>query len=411
MATISSPILRKGLQNLCVIQPFWGALALHMEFVRDDSERNPTLRTDGKRIYYNHTFCQTLTPGFASFVLAHEVSHPMLQHLSRPFKPNPKDQRTYGKTKNGKVWHYHPDIYNCAGDRVINLMLKDSGFQIWPKSLIDKSDRGLTTEQVYDKLFQDTTFIEIDGQGEGTGTACSTQPADGSAGPDPTIGRDLDPSEGPASDFDPQEFTEIVVKAASIAKAQGKLPANVAEMIKEATEPQYPVYMLLERFVDSTIHDEDYSWRRPHRDFMSRGIILPSAYSERISHVVLVYDTSGSVPDADLARFHRVGGDIIRRLEPRKLTVVQCDAGISGVRHIEKRSDWPRTIKCKGRGGTSFVPPFDLVKREKWQPSCLVYLTDMYGDFPPRDPGFPTLWVSTTKESKAPFGTTIYFNG
>jgi predicted metal-dependent peptidase len=230
---------------------------------------------------------------------------------------------------------------------------------------------------------------------------------------DPVIGQDIDPQEGPAEDFSPQEFTEIVAKAASIAKAQGKLPSSVAGMIKEATEPQYPVYMLLENFVDSATRDDDMSWKRPHRDFMSRGVIMPSAYSDKVSHVVLCYDTSGSVPDEDLTRFHRVGGDIIRRLRPQKLTVMQVDASLKEefIIEVEHDRDWPTEIKSSGRGGTSFKPPFDYLQKKNIVPSCLVYLTDMYGDFPDRPPIYPTLWISTTKDTKGPFGQTVYFNG
>lgn len=445
MAIESKP-LRKGLQQLCMMQPFWGTLALHMEFVAKppdwdrwpkdpedpDSTKGATLMTNGKQIFYNKTFTDSLSVGLCCFVIAHEVSHPFLHHLERPFKSHGRDKHTWGKTRDGKVWHYHPQVYNVAGDYVINMMLEDAGFQLWPKALKDPKFRGKTTEQVYWEILPpiqeqqqcsscagsgaDPSMEETGGeacpdcegsgeQTEGNGKSIGKLPS-----PDPITGHDLDPSQGPAEDFNQQEFNEIVTKAATIAKAQGKLPGSVAGMIKEATEPQYPVYMLLQNFIDSAILDDDMSFKKPHKHFMNQGIVMPSYYSERVSHVVLVYDTSGSVPDEDLGRFHRVGGDIIRRLKPMKLTVIQCDARVSDWIEVERDSDWPRSIKCTGRGGTSFRPPFAELRKRMIHPSCLVYLTDMYGDFP-EPPPYPTLWISTSKGQHGPFGTTIYFNG
>jgi predicted metal-dependent peptidase len=419
MGAIESKRLRDGLKQLVMMQPFWGTLALHMELVRDD--KIETLSTDGKRIRYNKPFCDSLSVGLCAFCIAHEVSHPFLHHLDRPFKPCPHHGgKTFGRAKGGRVWHWHPDVWNCAGDYVINLMLREAGFQLWPKCLISDEYKKMTTEQVYKEIcppILDMKCSGCGGSGKSDGEDGEQCPACGGSGdgsgmpqPDPITGHDLDP-DGPAEDFSQQEFSEIVTKAATIAKAQGRLPASVQGLIKEATEPQYPVYMLLEQFIDEAIRDEDMSWKRPHRDFMSRGIIMPDYYSERVSHVVLVYDTSGSVPDSDLSRFHRVGGDVIRRLKPKKLTVMQVDARLHSVTNVERESDWPREIKCTGRGGTSFKPPFVEVAKKNMQPSCLVYLTDMMGDFPERRPLYPVLWISTTKDAKGPFGMTVHFNG
>lgn len=432
MSKITSKPLRQGLTQLCMMQPFWGTLALHMEFVEDP--KIETLNTDGKRIRYNKKFVDTLSVGLCAFVIAHEVSHPFLRHLDRPFRINPKDPRTWGRTRDGKTWHYHPEVWNCAGDYVINLMLKDAGFQLWPKCLMDLKYRGMTTEKVYEAIMPQNPPPPNGGKG-GKCDHCSGEGEDPNGMPgepcpdcggsgqqaggydplpgcDPITGNDID-ANGPAADFSPQEFTEIVTKAATIAKAQGKLPGSLTDMLKEATEPQYPVYMLLERFVDTACKDEDQSWKRPHRDFMSRGIIMPSAYSDRISDVALVYDTSGSVPDEDLSRFHRVGGDIIRRLKPIKLTVYFVDSRLQSSIEINSDKDWPREVKntALGRGGTSFKPIFKHLAEKNSKPSCLVYLTDLCGDFPNKAPLYPTLWISTSKDLKSPFGHTVFFNG
>jgi predicted metal-dependent peptidase len=216
----------------------------------------------------------------------------------------------------------------------------------------------------------------------------------------------------PATDVSEQDWNEIVVKAAAIAKAQGHLPASIEGIITEATEPQYPFYLILEQFIDECTKGDDYSWHKPHRDYFSRGIIMPGPYDESISHVVIAFDTSGSVDDESLTRFARITGDIMRRLKPKRLTLIMCDAGIEedSVLEVNDWRDWPREVKTTGRGGTSFKPVFDWVRENRISPSCLVYMTDMYGDFPTDPIAYPVFWASTSKGETAPMGRTVFIN-
>lgn len=59
-----------------------------------------------------------------------------------------------------------------------------------------------------------------------------------------------------------------------------------------------------------------------------------------------------------------------------------------------------------GGGGTDFGPCFDWLDEHGIQPQTLVFLTDLYGSFPPSAPGYPVLWASTGNR-KAPFGEVI----
>ena len=60
----------------------------------------------------------------------------------------------------------------------------------------------------------------------------------------------------------------------------------------------------------------------------------------------------------------------------------------------------------KGGGGTDFRPVFDYVQQHGYQPSCMIFLTDLYGDFPKHAPEYPVMWVASNNE-KAPWGTTV----
>jgi predicted metal-dependent peptidase len=59
-----------------------------------------------------------------------------------------------------------------------------------------------------------------------------------------------------------------------------------------------------------------------------------------------------------------------------------------------------------GGGGTDFAPVFEYVEQQGLAPQALVFLTDLYGPFPEREPHYPVIWVSTSSQV-APFGETI----
>lgn len=399
--------MQRAISNLVLTQEFWASIVLHLRFV-EVKEPPPLLApfaetfragTDGTHLFYSRKFMEGLTPAVASFVLAHEAAHAMLLHLVRIYEASGIGGNgfTYHKDKLGRKLAKDPTLWNCAGDYVINLMLKDSGFTLWDQCLLDTRFAGMTTEQVYKILKQ-----ENPGGGGGTGGSPGGQP-------DPRIGGDLVmPEAGTDHKTEAEAWKERITAAAAVAKSRGHLPASIEGLIEEMTKPQYPVWHLLEQYVDTCIRSgRDSSWKYPDRTMWPYGIVLPSDYDETIPHVFLWYDTSGSVSNLQLAKFHTIAGDIIRNLHPDRLTIGQCDAGVHGEPlDITKSDDWPTSIKCTGRGGTSFKPPFTWMEEHSIRPTVCVYLTDLEGDFPEFAPPYPVLWVSVNPNT-APWGDTL----
>ena len=96
----------KAKTALILEHPFFGNLAMNMPF--ELSEDVPTAATNGSRVLFNPSFCEPLKDEELLFLVAHEVCHPMLEHI---FRLNGRDH---------KRWNY-------AGDAVINPMLEDEG--------------------------------------------------------------------------------------------------------------------------------------------------------------------------------------------------------------------------------------------------------------------------------------------
>ena len=98
--------LSKAKTALILDHPFFGNLAMNMPQIITDAV--PTAATNGKHILYNPDFCKGLNNDNLVFLIAHEVMHPALDHITR-------------------VGERDPERWNYAGDTVINPMLVDEG--------------------------------------------------------------------------------------------------------------------------------------------------------------------------------------------------------------------------------------------------------------------------------------------
>ncbi len=104
--------------------PFFGHLLLSMPIKEDNSI--PTFAVDGKFIYYNSEFIQTLGMDDLKFILMHETMHPAFFHLTRK------------GTRDHTIW-------NMAGDYVINRLLVDEGMKPPADVLLD--NRSFVTKR------------------------------------------------------------------------------------------------------------------------------------------------------------------------------------------------------------------------------------------------------------------------
>lgn len=167
--------------NDCV---FLGNLALRLELV-DATAWCPTAATDFKHLYYNRDFIDRCSLDETKFVVAHEVMHCVYDHFSRRENRDPR-------------------LYNCAGDYMINLELKDLGIGSFPSTstmmdpayeefikenfpdryrkykkefsggepgvLCEEKYRDMSSEEIYDILKKDQDEQDKqNGQGEGDG--------------------------------------------------------------------------------------------------------------------------------------------------------------------------------------------------------------------------------------------------
>ncbi len=378
----------KARANLLIEQPFFGTLALRLKIVETD--RVDTAATDGKHLFYNAKFVDKLTSHETMGLVAHEVMHCVLQHMTRRQERN-------------------PTVWNVAGDLKINGHLLDSGFILPEGGLVDKEHKydEDSTEAVYAKLISEYTTpdgIIVDGD------IVDGAIVDGI--PTPTWGLVEDAGKNDVENVSgaqlESDWQVAVNQAAELAKAQGKLPGDIERIIGEVLQPLVDWRQVLWPFFTNTVRDE-YTWRKPHRAYIGEDEYLPAMYNESCGTIAICVDISGSVSNAELQQFWSEIVAVAKETQPSKIICIGCDDIVQNVFEWEDLTALlEEPPEFTGGGGTKFSPCFEKLDELDEDIEACVYLTDLGSDDFGDEPYYPVLWVSTDKHERAPWGETIY---
>ena len=190
------------------------------------------------------------------------------------------------------------------------------------------------------------------------------------------------------------------------ARHMGSLPAGIEREVERVAPAALDWREILLRFL-STCADSDYTWTVPNRRYVFQNIYMPSRWEQRLEHVVVAVDTSGSVDRATLALFMGEVATVLEFFDTR-LTVLFHDTKVQGVSSLA-RGDLPDLLVPVGGGGTDFRPIPKKISDEGIHPACLVWFTDLECNRFPEDPGYPVLWVTPERSGeKPPFGTVVF---
>ena len=354
--------LAKAKTALVLEHPFVGTIALTMPFRLDDSV--PTAATNGKRVLFNPEFSSDMTDEELKFLVAHECFHPMLEHNFR------RGERNHRK-------------WNQAADYVINQLLTDEGIGKMPK-------QGLLNPSIYQA-------------GKGMSEGIYNILPDNPDSDDPLD--DCEDGEGTPADQSQQqaEWKVKVAQAAQAAKMMGKMSANMQRLVNEVLQPKVDWRDVLMRFLIKCKND-NRSFARPNRRFISQGLYLPTVSGEVMGDVCFAVDCSGSITQDTINQFAAEISNVKDDLAPTAVHVLYFDSEVS---HVESYGpDDALDIKPHGGGGTDFAPVFDKIRELNIEPVAVVFLTDLccHSFGTPTDA--PVLWV-TTDPGTAPFGEVV----
>lgn len=353
--------LSKVLVKTIATEPFYATLL--MQCKPKLSEAYPTAWVTRNAMFFNPRFVLKHSVDELLGVAVHETLHRVFGHVFRLGQRDPRK-------------------WNVVTDALINdIIVRQQGYKLppwvvmWPETQV----RGKTAEELY----AETEDPEGDGGFGGGGDMID---------------------EGQGSETDELANKRLVAGAIANAKAAGKMPAGLDRMITDLMEPQKDWKELLEVALTSALIGNDlFSYSKPSVVSRMIGAALPTlSRSVGMRRLVCGIDTSGSIQEAELKMFVSELRGITNAIGIEEVHVVYCDAQIHDV-HIVERGEQYAPEKVGGGGGTSFHPVFAYA--DEVEAEALVYMTDMYCDFP-EQPEYPVIWGATT-EIKGPYGTTI----
>ena len=120
-------------RRLLVKYPFFGSVVANSNFIVEPAVG--TAGTDGKNIYYNPNFIESITDDQQTFIFAHEICHIAFDHIFR----------SEGKDK---------DLWNIATDSVVNAFLKQDGLPIVEDGVDIPEAINYDAEEMYKKLLE-----------------------------------------------------------------------------------------------------------------------------------------------------------------------------------------------------------------------------------------------------------------
>jgi len=357
---------------------FAGVLMVGRTFVKDDI---PTACTNGRDEMYGREFVKKLRDNELAFVVLHEAMHKAYRHLTTWKKLHDENHM----------------LANAACDYVINLELRDldpeGRFISMPvfregenrgkvMGLIDEKYRGLNSKQVFDLLKE-----EYGGDGDGVGDGFDEHDWDGAQN------LSEEEKEKLARGIDQAMRQGLMAQQKIAGQGTGGMSRDLAELM----QPKIDWREVLREFVKTTCRARDASsWRRVNRRFLSGDTYMPSLIGERVGHLVVAVDTSGSVGVNELKDFLSEVKGIAEEVNPEKVDLLYWDSSIAG--HEEYTDTNVANIitstKPRGGGGTSPSCITKYLEEKHIEPECCIVLTDGHvgndwgGNWPS-----PVLWV------------------
>ena len=365
----------------------------------------PTACTNGRDEIYGRAFVKKLSDKELAFVIAHEAGHKMYRHL----------------TTWRKLHVENAQLANQAMDYVINLMLKDldpnESVIAMPRyaeaigkakkgdfmGLIDERFRGMNTKQVYDILKEE----QKNGGGSGDG--------DGEGFDD----HDWEGAEGLTDEEKKELEREIdqAIRQGMIAhqKNAGKGGGNIDRELEDLLAPKINWREVLRDFVKATCSAKDTSsWRRVNRRFlgMGTGTYMPSLIGEKVGHLVVAIDTSGSIGGPELAEFLSEVKGIAEEVNPECVDLIYWDGDVAGHETYTggEVSNIVSSTKPRGGGGTDPSCVSKYLRDENIQHDAIIVLTDGYVPNWGDNWEAPIMWVISggNTSAVAEHGKTIY---
>lgn len=376
-------------RKMFVKYPFFGSVVANVSYKEDTTIK--TAETDGKTIYYNPNFLNTLNVSEQTFVFAHEVCHIAFNHILRS---EGKDEYTW----------------NIATDGVINQFLKRDGLEMVEGCVDIKDAINYDAEELYEKLIKDK---EQEQKKEQAGHDSHNMWKDAIK----KFKEETTLTEQEKQIKEKQEQTKKMGEKDSfkenLAEKKRKLEKLKREILKEVSQrgktsnsvirtindigKSKPIVDWRYILKETITYNADWSYKNAE---IEDGVISANLEEQPHSETEILLDTSGSISDFLLRGFLRECKNI---LQTSKLKVGCFDTKFYGFHEIRTEQDI-ENMQFEGSGGTDFcIAVNSFTKRVENK----IIFTDGHAQMP--DTPIDAIWIVFGFEKIRPKGGKVIY--
>ena len=338
-------------------------------------------------LIYNPEFINKLNIGEIQTLLTHEVFHPIFNHFSR------------GKNLNHEV-------FNIAGDLVINTILKSNGFTftgllsngVIPDSEGNFKYKNILIENILEKNAEEIYYILIKEE-------LNEKDKSELKGFDSHNYKDTENNTDDKIEEIKKQWEKIVIEGKVFNDIKNKSDdiKGLNRLFDKIINPSLNWKVILRNMVNNEI-SSDYTYNRLNKRGLALGYYLPSLKKENLNISVAV-DVSGSINKEDLNKFMSEVYGILNSFEQITLNLMFIDTKINNHYVLNKISKEDLLkLNIGGGGGTDFKEIYNYVGEKLPSTKLLIFFTDGYASFPSEEI-YKTLWILTKEHNKnIPFG-------
>lgn len=356
--------------------PIFKILINNIHFIENNSM--PTACTNGNTIYYNSSFFQTLIKDQQVFIIAHELMHITLKHLSRL------------EERDMEIWNY-------ATDAVVNQILRKNGLPL-VDGVIDCPDAlSFSAEEYYEIIKNRPDCEELMSRyryDKQESIIATHEHWNKELTEDLTEGLS-DINEHNITEInkklihdDNQEYTNGIQEQESTTASLGSV-GNTSPIIdwKSFLQRKKKKVFSADYNLHNGLFDEDGIYKYPYELIHK-------------SNIEILIDTSGSVEDKLVKAFLQECKNIFNDYAIK----VGCfDTSFYGFQEIKKREDLDDFV-IEGRGGTNFSTAINSFGKKA---SIKIIFTDGYAEMP-KDSS-DVIWVVYSNAKINPPGGKVFY--
>lgn len=370
--------------------PFYGFLALQLKLKEHPSVG--TAGVDGKgTMYYAPEFIDKLDTEELVFLWGHEISHLILDHLTRK------------GSRNHMLW-------NMAGDYAINLSLEKDGVgKFIQGGLKDDKYKDMTANEIYELLKKDMDQAMKDYQKSQESGGADSHEMWGEGEKD----ADGNPREMTEAEKDAmsKKWQQAAISAAHAAKAAGKeVPEAFRGLIAELTEGKISWRDLVREKIKAQ-NKEEQTWSKVNRRRQLGSFNYPGQMpGEKVSFLVAL-DVSGSFTQEMVNDAMSEIYGATREFEEVTIDVIQWDTRVYAHKvFTQDNAEEMLNYQIEGGGGTDITCVHEWLIEQRKEPAQIFVFTDLYFSYIPDHGIAPTTFIVIGNDAAPPYGESVCYD-